>query len=332
MPSSAGVPGYAVGATRSACPASATRGGRRCPALATWRVPRSDPWRSPRRRRSRACRPAEGRTFRTLDHDAPVATRPGLFVLFGARRERMVSLRDALDRFVGSETFEGLLLAQERPIQAGAETGEAFVVAGLAVALNAPVLAVAPGPHEAEALEEDLEAFLPGDVALLPAWEALPYEGISPAPDVAARRAAAVRRLREHRGATVLVAPALAAMQGLIPTLGTVSPIQLVAGRDLPPDGLAEQLVELGYRRVDVVEHRGEFAVRGGVLDIFPGVARRPVRLEYWGAAIESLREFAASTQLSTSRLAHVEVGPVRELIPDDDIRARAAVQALRQT
>ena len=243
-----------------------------------------------------------------------------------------MSLREALDRFVGSETFEGLLLAQERPIQARAETGEAFVVAGLAVALDAAVLAVAPGPHEAEALVEDLEAFLPGDVALLPAWEALPYEGISPAPDVAARRAAAVRRLREHRGATVLVAPALAAMQGLIPTLGTVPPIELVAGRDLPPDGLAEQLVELGYRRVDVVEHRGEFAVRGGVLDVFPGVARRPVRLEYWGDEIESLREFAASTQLSTSRLAHVEVGPVRELIPDGDIRARAAAQAVRQT
>ena len=73
-----------------------------------------------------------------------------------------MSLREALDRFVGSETFEGLLLAQERPIQARAETGEAFVVAGLAVALDAAVLAVAPGPHEAEALVEDLEAFLPG--------------------------------------------------------------------------------------------------------------------------------------------------------------------------
>ena len=243
-----------------------------------------------------------------------------------------LSLREALDLFVGSETFEGLLLAQDRPIHARAETGEAFVVAGLAVALDAPVLAVAPGPHEADALVEDLEAFLPGDVALLPAWEALPYEGISPAPDVAARRAAAVRRLRERRGATVLVAPALAAMQGLIPTLGTVLPIELVSGRDLPPDRLAEQLVDLGYRRADVVEHRGEFAVRGGVLDVFPGVARRPVRLEYWGDEIESLREFAASTQLSTSRLTHVEVGPVRELIPDDSIRERAAEQARHHT
>ncbi len=243
-----------------------------------------------------------------------------------------MSLREALDLFVGSETFEGLLLAQDRPIHARAETGEAFVVAGLAVALDAPVLAVAPGPHEADALVEDLEAFLPDDVALLPAWEALPYEGISPAPDVAARRAAAVRRLRERRGATVLVAPALAAMQGLIPTLGAVPPIELVPGRDLPPDKLAEQLVDLGYRRADVVEHRGEFAVRGGVLDVFPGVARRPVRLEYWGDEIESLREFAASTQLSTARLTHVEVGPVRELIPDDGIRERAAEHARHQT
>src|SRR5438067_7090788 len=243
-----------------------------------------------------------------------------------------VSLREALDLFVGSETFEGLLLAQDRPIHARAETGEAFVVAGLAVALDAPVLAVAPGPHEADALVEDLEAFLPDDVALLPAWEALPYEGISPAPDVAARRAAAVRRLRERGGATVLVAPALAAMQALIPTLGSVPPIELVPGRDLPPDKLAEQLVDLGYRRADVVEHRGEFAVRGGVLDVFPGVARRPVRLEYWGDESESLREFAASTQLSTARLTHVEVGPVRELIPDDGIRERAAEQARHHT
>src|SRR5947199_488613 len=158
-----------------------------------------------------------------------------------------VSLREALDLFVGSETFEGLLLAHDRPIHARAETGEAFVVAGLAVALDAPVLAVAPGPHEADALVEDLEAFLPDDVAVLPAWEALPYEGISPAPDVAARRAAAVRRLRDARGATVVVAPPLAAMQGLVPTLGTTPPLELVAGRELPPDALAERLVELGY-------------------------------------------------------------------------------------
>ncbi|HTG46882.1 MAG TPA: hypothetical protein VK646_04430, partial [Actinomycetota bacterium] len=129
-------------------------------------------------------------------------------------------LEEALEVFVASEPFERLLLARERPVQARAEAGEAFAVAGLAAGLEAPVLAVAPGPHEAEALAADLEAFLPDAVALLPAWEALPYEGISPAPEAAARRAAAIRNLRAARGAFVLVAPVLAALQGLIPTIG----------------------------------------------------------------------------------------------------------------
>jgi transcription-repair coupling factor (superfamily II helicase) len=240
----------------------------------------------------------------------------------------VVGLRDALDALVGSEPFERLLLARERPVLARADAGEAFVVAGLATALDTPILAVAAGPREAEALASDVSAFLHGDVALLPAWEALPYEGISPSPDVAARRSAAIHAFRGARGAFVLVAPALAAMQGLVPTLGTVPPLELVAGRELPPDTLAELLVDLGYARADVVEHRGEFAVRGGVLDVFPGDARRPVRLEYWGDEIESLREFSPSTQLSTSRTALAAVGPVREMILDDDLRRVAGERA----
>jgi transcription-repair coupling factor (superfamily II helicase) len=239
-------------------------------------------------------------------------------------------LEEALAAFVASEPFERLLLARERPVKARAEAGEAFALAALAVGLDAPILAVAPGPHEAEALAGDAEAFLPGAVVLLPAWEALPYEGISPAPETAARRAAAIRNVRDARGPFVLVAPVLAAMQGLIPTLGALPAVELVAGRDLPPDALAERLVELGYLRTDLVEHRGEFAVRGGVLDVFPGVARRPVRLEYWGDEISSVREFSPSTQLSTTRVGAVHVGPVRELIPDDAVRARAATAAPR--
>ncbi len=79
------------------------------------------------------------------------------------------------------------------------------------------------------------------------------------------------------------------------------------------------RLVDLGYSRADIVEHRGEFAVRGGVVDVFPGTARRPVRLEFWGDEIESLREFVPSTQLSTDKVASADVPPVRELIPDED-------------
>ena len=236
-----------------------------------------------------------------------------------------MSLERALDALIGSEPFERLLLERARPILARAEAGEDFLVAAIARGLDAPILAVTPGPREAEALAAGVEAYLAsGAVALLPAWEALPYEGMSPAPEISARRADAVRRARGASGPFVLVAPALAAMQGLVPTLGLATPLDLVAGRELPPDALADRLVELGYLRADVVEHRGEFAVRGGVVDVFPGTARRPVRLEYWGDEIESLREFVPSSQLSTQRVTRVLVPAVRELIADDEVKARA--------
>ena len=229
-------------------------------------------------------------------------------------RGGQVSLEQALDALIGSEAFERLLLERARPLVARADAGEDALVAALSRSLGAPVLLVAPGPREAERLARGAQAWLGEDgAALLPSWEALPYEGISPSPEVSARRAEAVRRLRAAKGAFVLVAPALAAMQGLVPTLGEIPSVELVKGIELAPDDLAERLVALGYARTDVVEHRGEFAVRGGVLDVFPGTARRPVRLEYWGDEIESLREFVPSSQLSTGPLARVEVAPVRE-------------------
>ena len=242
-----------------------------------------------------------------------------------------MSLRDVLEAVIGSAPFERLLLERSRPIVARAEAGEDALIAALAVALEAPLLMVAPGPREAEELAGGVGAYL-GDegVALLPAWDALPYEGMDPAPEVAARRADAIARVRAAKAPFVLVAPALAAMQGIPPTLGATPALQLAAGVELPPDALAERLSELGYRRVDVVEHRGEFAVRGGVVDLFPGIARRPARLEYWGDEIERLREFSPSTQLSTKDLGAVDVPPVRELLTDDELRAAAARAAKR--
>ena len=240
-------------------------------------------------------------------------------------------LERLLDVAIGSEVFERLLLERVRPIVARAEAGQDYLVASLTRGIDAPVLLVTPGPREAEQLASGVEAWLgPEGVALLPAWEALPYEGLSPSPEVAARRSDAVRRLRAAKAPFVLVAPALAVMQGIVPTLGEVPPIELVKGVELPPDAIAERLVVLGYQRADVVEHRGEFAVRGGVLDVFPGNARRPVRLEYWGDEIESLREFVPSSQMSSGPVVRVQVPPVRELVVDDELAARARERAPR--
>ena len=93
-----------------------------------------------------------------------------------------MGLREAVDALVASEPFGELLLARERPIVARAGASPAFAAAGVAVALETPVLCVTAGPHEAEALAAEVTAFLPDAVALLPAWEALPYEGLPPAP------------------------------------------------------------------------------------------------------------------------------------------------------
>jgi transcription-repair coupling factor (superfamily II helicase) len=240
-----------------------------------------------------------------------------------------LELRRALESLIESEPFGRLLLDRNRPVLAHCETAEDAVVAGLALALEAPVMGIAAGPREAEALADGVEAYLgPERVALLPAWEALPYEGISPPPEIAARRADAVARLRQAKGVFVLVAPALSAMQGLIPTLGLSPALQLEVDQELSPLDLAEGLVGLGYSRTDVVEHRGEFAVRGGVVDVFPGIARRPVRVEYVGDQIESLREFVPSSQLSTERVRSVYIPTVQELIADEQLRHRAQVES----
>ena len=234
-----------------------------------------------------------------------------------------MSLREALETFVASEPFERLLLAQ-RAADPGPGRGRRGLRRGGAGGRRwtSPILAVAPGPHEAEALAADLEAFLPGAVALLPGVGGAAVRGDLAGAGGAARRAAAIRDLRAAHGRIVLVAPVLAAMQGLIPTLGTMPALELVAGRDLAPDDLAERLVDLGYLRTDLVEHRGEFAVRGGVWTCSP--ASRGGR-SGWSTGATRSRRCASSRPARSSRprvSAPCTSGPVRELIPDDAVRA----------
>ena len=172
-----------------------------------------------------------------------------------------MDLARLLDDLAGSEPFERLLLDRARPIVAHAEAGHDFVVAALARALDGPVLAIATGPREADALAHGAAAYLGSDrAAAFPAWEALPYEGINPGAEVASRRAMAVRALRGASGAFVLVAPAAAAVQRIAPDLGTHEPLVVARGSEAPMDALADRLVELGYVRVDVVEHMREDA------------------------------------------------------------------------
>jgi transcription-repair coupling factor (superfamily II helicase) len=229
--------------------------------------------------------------------------------------------------------FQRLLAAPGRVRVAVADgPGHAFVAAVLASVLDAPVLLVGHDPRAADSLAAGAATFLGAERAMrFPSWESLPYEGISPGPHAAGTRAEAAYRLRRAEGALVVAAPVLAVLQGLSPNLGRHEPLVLRPGLSFPPDQLAERLaVDLGYSRVDVVEHRGEFAVRGGIVDLFPATARRPVRAELFGDEIESLREFAPATQLSTQKVESVEVHPCRELVVTEDVRDLARESAPR--
>ena len=252
----------------------------------------------------------------------PGPTDRGLFVLRDGEPGVMEKL---LEPIAESGALQGLLARPGDRLARSEAPAHPYVAAGLARALDAPVMVVAPGPQEAQALADGAAAFLgPDRVALFPAWEALPVEGISPGPEIAARRWEAARLARSASGPFVVVAPAAAAIQRLAPSIGAGDLLSLAAGVEVAPDALAERLVALGYVRSDLVLHRGEFAVRGGILDVFPGTAEQPVRVEFIGDEIERLRAFSTGTQTSTGQADRLDVGPVRELLPDDDTRDRA--------
>ncbi|MDQ3538143.1 MAG: transcription-repair coupling factor, partial [Actinomycetota bacterium] len=179
------------------------------------------------------------------------------------------------------------------------------------------LLAVVATDADAEALNDDLSAFLGEQaVAVFPAWETLPHERLSPQPATVGQRLRVLDRLRTGAGDGVtdvepasgeappgearlraVIAPVRALLQPMDPRLTAREPVRLHAGFTGGLDGLVESLAALGYTRTTMVEHRGEFAVRGGIVDVFASAADHPVRVEFWGDDVDSLRWFAAASQ-----------------------------------
>jgi transcription-repair coupling factor (superfamily II helicase) len=198
----------------------------------------------------------------------------------------------------------------------------AFLLAGMATTAGGPLLAVVPGEHDAEELFDDLELFSDATV-LLPAWETLPFEHVSPNVTTMARRALARHLLAAGEPGTIVVASTRAATQRVSPS--PPNPVIARVGQEVGYDLLVERLAALGYHRTDRVESRGEFSVRGGLIDVLPAQGGEPVRLEFWGDEIESARHFSVGSQRSTDLCEGLFAYPARELRPDPAITARAA-------
>ena len=160
---------------------------------------------------------------------------------------------------------------------------------------------------------------------MFPAWETLPFERVSPSVETMGRRLRTMWRLRDpERAPRVLVAPARALVQRLGPHVGEVEPIVVAPASSGTATTSSGSSSRAGYRREEVVEHRGELAVRGSIVDVFPSTADRPVRIDLWGDEVDRLTEFSVSDQRSTDDLARVELFGCRELLPTDEVRARA--------
>ncbi|GAA5166437.1 transcription-repair coupling factor [Ornithinimicrobium tianjinense] len=212
----------------------------------------------------------------------------------------------------------------------------AAAVAALVRSDSSPVLAVTATGREADDLVAMLGELLDEDgaagVAGFPSWETLPHERLSPRSDTVGRRLATLRRLAHPEPedpqagpVRVVVASVRALLQPIVRGLGELRPVRLRAGDERPLAEVVEALVGAAYTRTDMVERRGEFAVRGGILDVFPPTEEHPVRVEFWGDTVEEVRWFKVADQRSLEIAAHgLYAPPCREVLLTDDVRERA--------
>jgi transcription-repair coupling factor (superfamily II helicase) len=210
------------------------------------------------------------------------------------------------------------------------EPARALYLAGLTkVTSRRPILVTVPTAVEAERVAHDLRRYLgrDADVELFPAWETLPFERVSPSLDTMGRRLRVIWKLRaggEHLP-QVVVAPVRALVQRLGPHVEDFEPVRIHPGVQLDRDALVTRLVAFGYRREYQVEARGEVAVRGSIVDVYPTTDDHPVRIDLWGDEVDRLSRFSVADQRSTDEVDEACVFPARELLPTDEVRDRAA-------
>ncbi|MEF9978515.1 MAG: transcription-repair coupling factor [Thermomonas sp.] len=213
-------------------------------------------------------------------------------------------------------------------------TALACAIAAAATRHPGPLLVVARDNHAAHQLEADLRLLTAGDSGVpvlgFPDWETLPYDRFSPHPDIVSQRLATLARLPDlTRG--IVVVPVATLMQRLAP-LGHVlgNRFDLRAGQRLDLDAEKRRLESAGYRNVPQVQDPGDFAVRGGLLDVFPMGSDAPFRLELLDDEIDTIRTFDPESQRSLDKIERIELLPGRE-VPLDDTRVQHALDALRE-
>ncbi|WP_422117631.1 transcription-repair coupling factor [Brachybacterium sp. UNK5269] len=210
-----------------------------------------------------------------------------------------------------------------------------FVVADLARRSTAeqPLVVVTPTTRAGEDLRAALSALVgTAHLAELPAWETLPHERLSPRADTVAKRLATLRRIAHPETEDpvhVLLMPVRSLLQPIAKGLGDLTPVRAAVGDTYPLEDLERDLVGAAYVRVDMVEKRGEFAVRGGILDVFPPTEPHPVRVDLFGDEVDDVRYFSVADQRSLDPAPRgLDAPPCREILLTPAVRERARARA----
>ena len=188
-----------------------------------------------------------------------------------------------------------------------------------------PLLVVTSSSRSSEDLVNELRE-LYDDVLEFPAWETLPHERLSPRSDTVAKRIQTLYALQnQHSINPIVVTPVRGAIHRIISNLGSTPLMKLEIGKEQSLDLLVRHLSSLAYSRTDLVERRGEFAVRGGIVDLFLPLSNHPIRIDFFGDEIEDLSYFEVSDQRTyTPVVGSVEIYPCREMLLTTEVRHRA--------
>jgi transcription-repair coupling factor (superfamily II helicase) len=198
---------------------------------------------------------------------------------------------------------------------------------------KAPLIVVTPSSRQAEEIAAATKELSPNiEIIEFPSWETLPHERLSPAAETVGRRLKALHRMLELKSQSkpyLVLMSVRAALQPVVGGMEAHPPILISRGNEYLLPELALKLIEIGYLRVDMVVKRGEFAIRGGILDVFPTTSEHALRLEFFGDELEDVREFSVADQRSiASQVDHLEIYPARELLITPQVALRAREMA----
>ncbi|MSV75836.1 MAG: transcription-repair coupling factor, partial [Actinobacteria bacterium] len=195
-----------------------------------------------------------------------------------------------------------------------------YVLASLST--NTPLLVIAPSTRIADELSDEIRSLIGNHVINFPAWETLPHERLSPKSDTLTTRIKSLHQINSSKPPKVIITSIRGALQPIVSDILDEELISLALDKEVSMAKLIERLSYFGFTRTDLVEKRGDFAVRGGILDLFPSDHEHPIRLDFFGDVVEDIQYFQVSDQRTYAGIkGEVIIYPGRELLISDDVK-----------